>query len=66
MSTEWRSAYATALHECDASKVVAACDHARRIINDRMLELGAEIKELEEGLRQLLIHQVGKSGIAPH
>ena len=65
MPTDWRSAYAAALQESSPEKVLAACVNARRLINDRVLEITNEMSELEEALRQLFVYQVGQCGIAP-
>jgi len=65
MPIDWKNVYTAALAESDPSKALSACSHAREVINDRALEIVTETKELEEALRQLFIHQVEKSGIAP-
>jgi len=65
MAIDWKCVYTAALTESHPDKALSACNHAREVINDRALEIGTEMKELEEALRQLFIHQVEKSGIAP-
>jgi hypothetical protein len=64
MPTDWRMRYDSALGERDPAQVSDACDLARRAINDRVLELaktGAtepERLELEEALREILMHEL--------
>ncbi len=64
MATDWRMRYDSALGEREPAKVSDACDLARRTINDRVLELAKrlptdpELQELEEALRQILIHEL--------
>ncbi len=64
MTTDWKSAYAAALRERDPKRVPDLCDEARHAINTRLLEFAtrvshtAEIKELEEALRQLVIYEL--------
>ena len=75
MSTDWRMRYDSALGECEPAKVSDACDLARRAINDRVLELSKraaadpERQELEEALREILIHELrvlrGNLGTTP-
>lgn len=65
MSPDWQSAYQAALKEVEPAKVRAACEKARRRINDRALEIGAEMKALEEALQKLFVHQLNVCGDAP-
>jgi hypothetical protein len=64
MPIDWKTIYATALREQDPAKIPDLCDEARRAINERVLEHGkggtsaAERVELEEALRQLVIHEL--------
>jgi hypothetical protein len=64
MPTDWRMRYDSALGERDPAQVSDACDHARRAINDRVLELAKivatepERLELEEALREILMHEL--------
>lgn len=66
MRTHWMSVYLAALREQDPAKIPDLCDEARRVINNRALELGKqgaeapERKELEEALRQLVVHELKK------
>ena len=64
MPTDWRMRYDSALGERDPAKVSDTCDLARRAINDRVLELATigatdpERLELEEALREILMHEL--------
>ena len=62
MATDWKLAFDAALREDDPAIVPASCNHARRLINDRTLAIGAEMKDLEEALRRLFVHQMQKCG----
>jgi len=61
----WHTAHQAALRERDPAKVAEACEYARAQINHRILELTAEHtpptaperEEMEEALRQLVIHE---------
>ena len=62
MSSDWRSIYEEAIREKDSAKVTDACEKARRAINERLVEIVKrsephETETLEEGLRQLVIHE---------
>jgi hypothetical protein len=65
MAIDWRTAFEAALREHDPAKVGNACDRARTLINDRNFELlrehpltsAVEREELDEALRQLVIHE---------
>lgn len=64
MITDWQTLYREAQLECDPKKVHKTCERARYAINDRALELakeradGPEREELEEALRQLMVHEM--------
>jgi len=63
MSTDWTTPYRAALQEQDPAKLPDLCERARRAIHDRTLELGTkaaaapEREQLEEALRQLVMHE---------
>ena len=64
MPTDWRMRCDSALGERDPARVSDACDLARGAMNDRVLELAQRVatdperQELEEALREILIHEL--------
>lgn len=64
MPIDWKTIYGAAIREQDPAKIPDFCDEARQAINDRVLEQGKrgantpERKELEEALRQLVVHEL--------
>jgi hypothetical protein len=67
MPIDWKSIYASAIREQDPAKIPDLCDEARRAINDRVVEQGKrstntpERRELEEALRQLVVHELNRT-----
>jgi len=66
MHTDWMTAYYAAMCEHDPVKLEESYEQARHAIHNRLLELGTdpadprethERGELEEALRQLIIHK---------
>jgi len=68
MSTNWRSAYSTAMQNRTPANDRKLCKHARRTIQLRTLELPHETadiqlierEELDEASRQLTLHELGQ------
>ena len=64
MPIDWKTIYTAAIREQDPAKISDLCDEARRAISDRVLEQGKrgtntpEQEELEEALRQLVVHEL--------
>ncbi len=64
MPTRWMRLYEAAIREQDTAKIPGLCYHARRAINDRLLEQARQIpnptehEELEEALRRLMLHEL--------
>jgi hypothetical protein len=63
----WREVYALARQEKDPARIAEICAHARRLIQDRQLELATfghihdeEITELEAALRELWVTEQKK------
>ncbi len=71
MSSDWTIYFRAALREQDPAKLPPAVERARRAINGRLQETGTkgpdsrEREELEEGLRQLNLHELKKKSV-PH
>lgn len=66
MPSDWTIYLRAALREEDSAKLPQAVDRARRVINDRLQGTGTkgpdtgEREELEDGLRQLNLHELKK------
>ncbi len=71
MAIDWRIYFRAALREEDPAKLPHLVERARRAINDRLQERGTkgpdtgEREELEEGVRQLNLHELKRKS-APH
>jgi hypothetical protein len=71
MPSDWTIYLRAALREEDSAKLPQAVERARRAINDRLQGTGTkgpdtgEREELEDGLRQLNLHELKKKS-APH
>lgn len=63
MPSDWTIYFRAALREQDPAKISQLVERARRVIHDRLQERGTkgpdtrERDELEEGLRQLNLHE---------
>jgi len=69
MATGWQDLYQVALREQDSTSVTDACEQARRAIHDQFIALARQdcphswtAEELDEALRQLLIHEARLRG----
>jgi len=64
-STDWRKVYASARVELDPARQLDLCKQARRLVQERLIELASlngidgERIELEESLRDLFVIELG-------
>jgi len=71
MHTDWKTLYHAVLREQDPVKLEELYEQARHAIHNRVLELGTEPAdahergELEEALRQLIIHKYKRRPAPP-
>ncbi len=70
MTSYWTIYFRAALREQDPAKLPRLLERARRAINDRLQERGTkgpdtgEREELEDGLRQLNLHELSRKSVS--